>query len=316
MHILDAGETTRHMPFEALIPALRDMFIEGCQVPLRHSHTIEAGPDDSGTLLIMPAWQVGKRMGVKTVSIFPGNQPKGLPGLHSTFVLFETRTGKPLAMLDGDAITSRRTAAASALAADWLARRDARRLVLLGAGRVGSLVPYAYRAVRDIDVVEIWNPSAEHAQALAEQLKRDGFDATVSADLEASVRRADIVSCATLSTAPLVQGDWLAPGAHLDLIGSFKPTMRESDARCFARATVFVDTDEALAKSGDILEAVREGAFAKESVAATLEALCRGQHAGRREAGEITLFKAVGNALEDLAAASLAYDGAMSARGQ
>ena len=314
MHILDSAETARHMPFDALIPALREMFIEGCNVPLRHTHSIDAAPEDAGTVLIMPAWQIGKRMGIKTVSIFPGNQAKGLPGLHSTYVLFETRSGKPLAMLDGDVITSRRTAAASALAASWLARPDARRLLVVGAGRVGSFVPHAYRAVRDIDTVEVWNPNAERGRALVDQLNKDGFSASLSTDLETSVRRADIVSCATLATEPLVRGEWLQPGTHLDLIGSFKPVMRESDGACFARSTVFVDTDEALAKAGDVLDAISEGAFSKEALAANLEDLCRGRHAGRRDSEEITLFKAVGNALEDLAAASLAYDGAMRAR--
>ncbi|MEI2415871.1 ornithine cyclodeaminase family protein [Orrella sp. JC864] len=314
MQILDSEQTTRHLPFERLIPALRDMFVQGCQVPLRHTHAIDGGPGASGTLLIMPAWQAGGRLGVKTVCIFPGNQARGLPGLHSTYVLSDAASGKPLAMLDGDAITSRRTAAASALAASWLARADARKLLVLGAGRVGALLPYAYRAVRDIAQVEVWNPNAQRAQALVERLRADGFEAQVSQDLQASVRQADIVSCATLANAPLVRGEWLQPGAHLDLIGSFAPAMRESDAQCFARATVFVDTPEALAKSGDILEAVREGAFDPAATAATLEQLCRREHAGRKDQAQITLFKSVGTALEDLAAASLAYDAAQGAQ--
>lgn len=315
MQSLDSAETTRHMPFDALIAALRELFTAGCEVPLRHTHKIDGGPGDSGTVLIMPAWQPGKWLGIKTVNIFPGNQAKGLPGLHSTYVLYDARSGQPLAMLDGDAITSRRTAAASALAASWLARADAKRLLVLGAGRVGALLPEAYRAVRGIEQVEIWNPNRARGQALVERLRADGFDASLSADLQASVRRADIVSCATLSDRPLVHGDWLRPGTHLDLIGSFAPTMRESDAACFARSTVFVDTDEALAKSGDILEAVREGGFTPAALAATLEQLCRGAHPGRRDAAEITLFKSVGSALEDLAAATLSYEGAQRARG-
>jgi len=308
MQIIDEARTTRQLPFDKLIAALEAMFIEGCCVPLRHTHAIEGAPGDTGTLLVMPAWQPGKRLGVKTVSIFPGNKAKALPGLHSTFVLFDAGTGRPLAMLDGDTITSRRTAAASALASKYLSRPDARTLVVLGAGRVASLLPEAHRTVRPIETVKIWDIDSQAAQRLVGRLREQGMAAEHAVDIEPAVRSADIVSCATLSQRPLVQGAWLQPGAHLDLIGSFTPAMRESDDECFRRATVFVDTEEALAKSGDILEALRSGAFEHARVAAMLDALCRGQHGGRTHAGEITLFKAVGTALEDLAAASLAYD--------
>ncbi|MFA9287605.1 MAG: ornithine cyclodeaminase family protein [Comamonas sp.] len=309
MQILDFSHTTQHLPMAALIDSLEQMFIAGCEVPLRHNHAIagETRTED-GIMLLMPAWQTGKRIGVKTVSIFPGNQARGLPGLHSVFILYDAATGAPLAVLDGDAITSRRTAAASALAARWLSRPDARRLLVAGAGRVASLLPDAYRCVRDIQEVQVWDIRPEAAQAMVERLQGQGLQASVATDLEQAARQADIISCATLSTAPLVRGEWLQPGAHLDLIGSFTPAMRESDDACFARATVFVDTPEALMKAGDILDPIASGAWEPGRLAATLEQLCRGQHAGRRSADEITLFKAVGTALEDLAAASLAFD--------
>ena len=315
MQILDPSHTTQHLPMAALVACLEQMFIEGCEVPLRHNHQIAgATPAQDGIMLLMPAWQTGKRIGVKTVSIFPGNQALGLPGLHSVFILYDAATGAPLAVLDGDAITSRRTAAASALAARWLSRPDARRLLVLGAGRVASLLPDAYRCVRDIQQVQVWDIRPEAAQAMVARLQAQGMDASVATDLEQAVRGADIISCATLSTAPLVRGEWLQPGAHLDLIGSFTPAMRESDDACFARATVFVDTPEALMKAGDILAPIASGAWDKRQLAATLEQLCRGEHAGRSRADEITLFKAVGTALEDLAAASLAFDAYTAAR--
>ncbi|TDS72997.1 ornithine cyclodeaminase family protein [Comamonas sp. JUb58] len=315
MQILDSNHTTQHLPMAALIDSLEQMFIAGCEVPLRHNHKIVGQTSaEDGILLLMPAWQPGKRIGVKTVSIFPGNQAHGLPGLHSVFILYDATTGAPLAVLDGDAITSRRTAAASALAARWLSRPDAHRLLVVGAGRVASLLPDAYRCVRDIQEVQVWDIRPEAAQAMVERLQAQGLQASVATDLEQAARQADIISCATLSNAPLVRGEWLQPGVHLDLIGSFTPAMRESDDRCFARATVFVDTPEALMKAGDILEPIASGAWEPSRLAATLEQLCRSQHAGRQSADEITLFKAVGTALEDLAAASLAYD-AFSASG-
>ena len=310
MHILSQAETEQHLPFSALLSALEQMFVEGCEIPLRHNHPIGGvTPQENGILLLMPAWQTGKRLGVKTVSIFPGNATHGLPGLHSVYTLYNARTGQPLAVLDGDTITSRRTAAASALAARWLSRPDAKRLLIVGSGRVACLLPHAYRCVRDIEHIDVWSRNPASAQALVNALRSQGLPAHSAPNLEAAVRLADIVSCATLSTAPLIEGTWLQPGTHLDLIGSFTPAMREADAECLRRATVFADTSEALIKAGDLLSAIDEGAWTAEQLTATLEQLCREQHAGRSSAGQITLFKSVGSALEDLAAACLAYDG-------
>ena len=315
MRIIDAEATRRHLPFDTLVPALRERFAQGCEVPLRHTHQI--GRSDSfggpaGTVLLMPAWREDGRLGLKTVTIFPGNGALGKPALHSTYLLFDARTGEPLAQLDGNEITARRTAGASALAASFLARTGARRLLVAGTGRVASLLAEAMRTVRPIVDVEVWNHRAASAEVLVAHLCAQGFAANACTDLEAAVARADIVSCATLATAPLIHGEWLRPGTHLDLIGSFTPQMREADAACFARCRVFVDTPEALAKSGDVLQAVAAGAFADDRLEATLTELCRGQHAGRgagsSNASEMTLFKSVGTALEDLAAAELVFD--------
>ncbi|MFT3663811.1 ornithine cyclodeaminase family protein [Piscinibacter sp.] len=306
---LDAAATAAQLAFEALVPALREAFAHGAEVPLRHTHTITDPADPQGpggTVLLMPAWRPGGLFGLKTVMIFPANSARGLPGLHSLYTLFDARTGVPLAQLDGNEITSRRTAAAAALAASFLAREGAARLLVLGTGRVARLLPEAMRCVRPIARVRVWNHRPEGAAALARDWREQGLDAQPVDELAAAVAEADIVSCATLATAPLVQGRWLRAGAHLDLIGSFTPRMRECDAECFARARVFVDTEEALAKSGDVLAAVAEGGFRAERLQGTLAQLVRGERAGRRDAGEITLFKAVGNALEDLAAAELA----------
>ena len=307
---IDAATTRRHLPFGALIDALRAMFVAGCEVPQRGTHRIGA----AGTILLMPAWRVGARLGIKTVAIFPGNSASGLPGLHSTYLLFDAATGVPLAQLDGNEITSRRTAAAAALAASYLARVDAKRLLILGTGRVATLVAEAMRVVRPVDEVVIWNHRPASARALAADLRAAGVEASATGDLEHAVRNADIVSCATLSTTPLVRGEWLRSGTHLDLIGSFTRQMREVDAACFAASRVFVDTTEALAKSGDVLGAIDEGSFSMDRLRGTLAELCAGTCAGRVDPGERTLFKAVGTALEDLAAAELVFDAVRGAK--
>ena len=309
MKILNATETRTALPFDRLIEALRRMFVEGCEVPLRHTHTLKASDGSQGTVLIMPAWRADRYLGIKTVNIFPGNSARGLPGLFATYVLYDARTGEPLAHIDGNEITARRTAAASALAASMLARPNARRLLVVGAGRVASLIPEAYRQVLPIEEVHVWARKASQAQLLVNELKADGIAASVAIELSRSAARADIVSCATLATNPVIEGAWLSPGNHLDLIGSFTPTMREADDACFAGASLFVDTTEALQKSGDLLGPMSRGVFLADDVCGTLENLCRGKVSGRQSEDQRTVFKSVGTALEDLAAAALVFEG-------
>ena len=308
---LNAAALRERLPMPALVAALRAMFASGCEAPQRHTHTIGS----AGTVLLMPAWRVGGLLGIMTVGIFPGNGALGLPTVNAVYTLFNAQTGVPLAMMDGSELTARRTAAASALAAGYLAREDVQHLLLVGAGRVAALLPEALRAVRPgLLRVSVWNRNAAHARALVANLRQQGWQADVAGDLQAAVRSAQIVSCATLANAPLVFGEWLTPGTHLDLIGSFTPTMREADGACLARGRVFVDTDEALAKSGDLVQAIAEGHFLSTQLQATLAQLCRGEHAGRASPQEITVFKSVGTALEDLAAAELALAGQTAPR--
>ncbi len=294
MRLVDASATAAALPFERLIPALRDAFASGADAPARHHHALPGG-----TLLLMPAWQADW-LGVKIVTVHPGNAAQGLPAVHSTYLLSDAHTGQPLAMLDGDAVTARRTAAASALAASYLARPDAERLLIVGAGRVARLLAPAYQAVRTLRHVEVWNPTPARADALVAELCHSGINAALADDLETAVAQADIVSCATLATAPLIQGAWLKPGTHLDLIGAFTPAMREADAVAVQRAAVFIDTEAALHEAGELV------GYDASGVRGTLTQLCRGE-AGRSGEDEITLFKSVGVALEDLAAAVLVW---------
>ncbi len=308
MRIVDTQTTRRELPFAPLIGALRALFVQGCEVPLRHSHRIDVPGAAPGTVLLMPAWRSGKRFGLKAVTIFPGNAAHRLPGVHASYLLFDATTGVPLALLDGTEITSRRTAAASALAASCLARSDSSHLLIVGAGRVGSLIAPAMQTVRPVQRVTVWSRDPARARELASDLATQGFDARATQQLDHAAAEADIISCATLSDKALIRGAWLRDGTHLDLIGSFLPSMRESDARCFERAQVYVDTREALLKSGDVLLAIAEGGFRSDRLQGTLAELCRGERPGRSAADHITLFKSVGSALEDLAAAELVWD--------
>ena len=307
MRVFSAEETRDMLPFGALIEALREMFRAGATVPMRHHHTIALDGLPDATILLMPAWNPAGLGGVKVVHVNPGNTGMGIPALSSSYLLFDARTGRHLAMLDGGEITNRRTAAASALAASYLAREDARRLLVVGAGRVASNLADAFRAVRPIEDVAVWDIDAGMAEKLAQRLNREGLRAEVAADLEAAVAGADIVSCATLAIDPLISGAWLRPGQHLDLIGSFRPHMREADDEAVSRARVYIDTDGALKESGDLIAPIESGVLTVERIAGDLFGLCRGSAPGRSGEVEITLFKATGTALADLAAATLAH---------
>ncbi|MDB6000373.1 MAG: Ornithine cyclodeaminase, partial [Rhizobacter sp.] len=261
MKTFDAQAAREALPFDRLIEALRALFKQGCEVPRRHVHEVMEPDGEVLTSLIMPAWIAGRYYGVKTVNIAPGNAALGLPGLHSTYLLYDATTGVPLAFIDGNTITSRRTAAASALAASWLAREDAAHLLVVGAGQVARLLPDAYRAVRPIERVTVWARQGAQASGWVAEMCQRGIDARMARSLEAAVADADIVSCATLATEPVVPGRWLKAGSHLDLIGSFTPSMREADDACFAGAGIYVDTEEALLKSGELLGPMSRGVF-------------------------------------------------------
>ncbi|MCM0607730.1 MAG: ornithine cyclodeaminase family protein [Ideonella sp. WA131b] len=312
LRLFDGAAVASATPFAALVAALRTAFAEGVEVPARHVHTWPDGDGGSLTSLLMPAWtrpgpQGSGFYGVKIINVAPGNAARGLPGLHGSYTLFDAATGRPLALLDADALTARRTVAASALAAGYLARPDASRLLVVGAGRLAALLPAAHRAVRPIRQVRVWARRPEAAAALVARWQTEGFDAEAATDLQAALGAADIVSCATLATEPLVQGAWLAPGAHLDLIGGFTPAMREADDDCFRGARLAIDTEEALTKAGDLLGPVSRGVFTAADVRATLAQLCRGSVPGRTQERQRTVFKSVGTALEDLAAARLVW---------
>ena len=309
MIIASAEQVDAALGYADLVAHLRRAFVEGCEAPLRHHHTLQNpnGPDT--ILLLMPAWRPGGAAGVKIVSVAPGNADLDLPSVLGAYVLLDGVTGQVKAQIDGPRLTLRRTACASALAANYLARPDASDLLVVGAGALAPHRIGAFAAVRPIRNVTIWNRRPERAERLATRFDGNGLNVRATTDLETAARQADLISCATNATAPLIHGAWLKPGAHLDLIGAFTAEMRESDDEAVRRARIFVDTrDGALSEGGDIIQAIAGGAMAADDIQADLFDLCRGDHPGRGGDDEITLFKSVGTALEDLAAAELVVE--------
>ncbi len=303
MKVISAAELAKAAPYSAIVEALREGFKADITTPARHHHETSA----VATLLLMPAWS-REWTGLKTVIVKSDNAAKNLPTVQASYLLVKNETGETVAIMDGTELTRRRTAAAAALAAGYLARPDALTLVLVGAGALGAHFARAHAAIRPIKRVFIYNRSPEKAAALAAELRNDGLEASDVTDLQNAVGQADIVSCVTTSTTPIVKGEWLKPGTHVDLAGAFRPTMRETDGDVMARARVYVDTREgALSEAGDLLQARAEGKFDFANVQGDLFELCRGTIEGRRSSQEITLFKSCGTAIEDLATAIMVY---------
>lgn len=310
MRIISAGDLEKAFTFPLLIDALRKAFRSEVEAPVRHHHPIERPGEPDATLLLMPAWTKGEKgfLGAKIVTVYPGNSTRSLPSIFGSYLLMRGGTGEPLALIDGQALTVWRTAAASALAATYLARGDARRLVMVGAGALAPKLIAAHANVRPLAEVVVWNRNFRRAEELAATISDRVYSVRATDDLQAAVNNADIVSCATLSSEPLVKGAWLKPGAHLDLVGAYTPKMRESDDEAARRATIYVDTrGGALKEGGDVVQPLAGGIIQESDIAGDLFDLCRGSAPGRRSGDEITFFKSVGTALEDLAAATLAY---------
>ena len=317
MRFFDGAAVDAALSYPGLVEILGAAFAKGAIAPPRHHHGVALAARPEATLLLMPAWEAldagspfaGRFMGVKSVTVFPDNDTRGKPAVFGTYVLLSAETGEALAVLDATRLTAWRTAAASALASRSLSRPDATRLLMVGAGALAPFLVRAHASVRPIREIVIWNRSRPRAQALVTTLAQFGLTAILTDDLAGAAGNADIISTATLSAEPLIRGAWLKPGTHVDCVGAFKPSMRETDDDAIRRARIFVDTRAgALGEAGDILQPLQTRVIGKDAILGDLFDLCRGTVPGRGSAGEITLFKSVGAAIEDLAAAIAVYE--------
>lgn len=312
MRYFDGAAVDAALSYPALVDVLQHAFEKGAIAPLRHHHTIALYGRPEATLLLMPAWEAkspgalvaGRYMGVKTVTVFPDNAALGKPAVFGTYLLLSAESGETVAITDATRLTAWRTGAASALASRYLSRADASRLLMVGAGALAPHLIRAHASVRPIREVAIWNRSPLRARALAQALDSTGLSISIAEDLETAVRHSDIVSTATISAEPLIRGAWLKPGTHVDCVGAYRPNMRETDDEVVRRARIFVDTRAgAFGEAGDILQPLEAGVITRDAILGELAELAHGTVAGRRTPEEITLFKSVGAAIEDLAAA-------------
>jgi 1-pyrroline-2-carboxylate reductase [NAD(P)H] len=305
MRVIEAADVHRVLEFPALVEALRRTFGGQAGMPRRMVFRLDDTSRDA--FAVLPAWNA-EVMGVKAFTYLPSNAEKGREILHSKIMLFDRETGQPLDLVDGTSVTFWRTAAVSALAADYLARRDAKRLLVCGTGHLGPFVALAHSAVRPITTVGIWGRKADRAARVVEEVRRRRPDLTVEVvdDLESAAREADVISCVTAAHDPVIFGDWVRPGTHTDFIGNHEKDGRECDTELVAKSRVYVDSRaNVLNEAGEILIPIAEGRFSENDIVGELAELCAGSVSGRGSDDEITLFKSVGTALADLAAARL-----------
>ncbi|CAO3350815.1 ornithine cyclodeaminase family protein [Azospirillum palustre] len=310
MRTVSGAELRSVLHHRMLVERLRQTFRAGVEAPPAHRHWVETYGASDGALLLAPAWQVNQAIGLRIDTIFPDNAGSDLPRTQGVYLLVDGKTGVPQVLMDSSATLGRRSgAASSALAASYLARPDADRMLVVGTGPLALELVEAHTAVRPLRHVLVWGRDPQKARKLAARFHRPKFRIEATADLEGAVRGADIVVCATASHSPLIRGDWLQPGQHLDLLGGVTPEMREVDDECIRRARVFVDSrDRTPAEAGDIAQPLASGVLTADDIAGDLFELGRGERAGRRFYDQITLFKSVGTALADLCAARLATE--------
>lgn len=307
LRVFSAQDTARALDYPAMIQSMETLFAAGINAPLRHHHLMPRTNESNAMLLLMPAWQQGTSLGgVKIVTVFPDNHLRGLPAISGSYLLFDETTGQHLALIEGTTLTARRTAAASVLAAKYLADPQAQTLLVVGSGRVAQALPEAFASQFPLKKLLIWSRTHSHAEHLAEHWRTQGWSVEVVLDLAYGVAKADIISCATLSPHPLIQGQWLQAGQHLDLIGSFTPQMRETDDDCMKRAQIYIDTEAALKEAGDLVIPLANGVITADSIKGTFYQLCA-EKRSHYDPNRMTLFKGVGHAVEDLACAMVAY---------
>lgn len=299
-----------HTDFNELIELIRQGFSDGSiHTPMRHHHDY-ANPEEAidSTLLLMPSWDQGKDLGVKMVTVSPNNGKYQLPSIQGIYVYWDAHKGSIKAILDAKALTAKRTAAASALAASYLAKKNTSSMLMIGTGALSSNLIKAHASVRPIKEVYIWGRNYENAKKIAVQLSTINLTVRAVAEYQSYLSEVDLISCATLSQKALVRGELLKPGQHIDLVGSYRKDTREADDRTIEKSNVYVDTYQGATKeTGDIVIPIKKGILTETMIKADLFELCSSAKAGRKNDQEITLFKSVGHASEDLVGARYYY---------
>jgi ornithine cyclodeaminase len=314
MRFIDWDEVHRLADYPSVIDAIARMYASGCDAMDRMIMCQPTADGDEGDFLMQPAWMRGHAFGIKIANVFPANEKRGKPSILGVYVLFDGNTGELLACIDGPAETMIKTACNSAVASRLLARSNAETMLMMGAGKLAPYLIAAHASVRPIRRVLIWNRTAEKASALAARLSRPGLDVSAVADAAQAAAEADLISCATYAAEPILRGKWLKPGAHVDLVGSYRPDLRESDDAVVQRAgRLYVDARFSTVEiAGDVTEPLKRGIIRSSEITDLFE-LAQGKRPGRGSDSDITVFKSGGGGHEDLATAVMLYERARGA---
>lgn len=311
MNIISAAQVNEVLQPKALVAKLKQAFASDIETPLRQHFDI-ANPESERetTLLVMPSWQSGADIGVKLVTVVPESYKYDLPSIQGVYTLMDAVKGGVKAMIDAPSLTAKRTAAASALASSFASRSDTASMLMIGTGTLSPELIQAHCAVRPIKLVKVWGRSIEKAQAVIDSIKNKpnlaGVEFEAVTDLDKAITEVELISCATMSQTPLIKGQLLKAGQHLDMVGAYRPDMREADDDCIRRCNIIVDNYKgALKETGDIKIPIEQGLLKAEDIKADLFELCKQEVELQRVEADITMFKSVGHALEDLAAAQL-----------
>lgn len=306
---IDSEFIDSHTDYKNLIDEIKNGFASSTIiVPQRHHHNYKNPPVQDSTLLIMPAWNPGNDLGVKIVTVSPENSTHNLPSIQGTYIYFDAVKGIPKAILEAKSLTTKRTAATSALAASFLAKKDASSMLMIGTGALSTQLILAHCSVRPIKKVYVWGRDPLKVKEISRKLKGKTFEIQPIKNIEDIIEKVDIISVATLSKTPLVLGKYLQKGQHIDLVGSFKKDMREADDETIKNSKIFVDTYGGIKESGDLYIPLKKGILKENEIKSDLPELCKEEKKGRVNNEEITLFKSVGHALEDLTAAKYYYE--------
>ena len=308
MHFVSGKEIAECLEYNSLIEALRIGFGEKIEVPMRHHHDY-ANPFEGidSTLLLMPAWKAGDILGVKTVTVSPANSKYDLPSIHGLYLLFDARDCQPIAVLDAKSLTTIRTAATSALASSYLAPQKASSMLMIGTGALAPELIKAHHEICQFEEIFIWGRDFAKAQKVAKTFK--GLNVLPVKELATIIPDVDLISVATLSQKPLVTGELLSEHTHIDLVGAYRKDMREADDTVLLRSSLFVDSIESAPfETGDLVIPLKDEVISLSDIRGDLFDLCTDKVEGRKSENEITCFKSVGHALEDLVAAKLVAD--------
>jgi len=293
--------------YQEFIPILKESFTKEITSPTRPHYSIPNGAKEPNVLLLMPAWQIDHYIGIKIVTVFQENSDKNLETINGIYLLMDGKTGLTLATYEASTLTAKRTAATSALASSMLARADSKTYTMLGTGKLCTELITAHQSILPLEEVFIWGRNFDKAQTKASQLKNGDVKVSAIVEKTTALSKSDIVSAATFSKTPIVHGKHIRSGTHIDLVGSYLPDYREADDALISKSSLFIDTKAALKESGDLIIPINEGVISTTQIQGTLIQLCKGEDPGRLDKNEITFFKSVGYALEDLAIAIYLY---------